>query len=647
MKSTNHANSSSGWFCAPNGRLLAGLLGFAAPTFLSRPLVNAAGWPITAQPATWLEQPALYTLLIGWGIVLLAVLIWKWLYSSSKTVSAKETTTRDFWLQLNLALSTARTFNELLDSCMCLLAEKYHADRGFISIISHKEERLRTVATIGGSPNRKNLPSDGDISASIFQQCISSGQVTMVEGLPAQTLPGDQAKAGDQWLAIPILDERKIIALIALTCDNKPLSGERLLPEVDVIQGVISNGARTFLIAAVGSIHRVSTQAARKLTSTLTGCDRVRDGLERTARLVSKFCPLDYVSLSRHDPESEDEIRWSATVKQSGLVDWQFPILPNAGKDTPARDQLTRPVCDYDLAAAPRPETIFEFCRGMRSRIALPMYDGDRRMATLILAHHQPGQYNETTFTQLEVITRVLAQWLHHLDAEIIAKRNERYLAVLGLLEKPVKGAREEIFTIIRQALAVTAVRLFRYNPRNQTFSLTASSSCRPNGESELMGRNIPAGPLSLHHRTVNRGKICAIDQSDPDSAMSVGENDMVRLGRFKTGILVPLGDQENSRGVLSVTEMRHPLRRKLAEPDRVFLRCVVPRLSSFLADETPDHSMHRLPAVLTAPLTTLGGSVELIRRRNKDKDPRITQYLTNIERATERIRAFAQGETR
>lgn len=645
MESTNHTRRPEAKSPARKWPLSASVLGFTLPTVFLSLSANGGGWPSTAEPAMWLRQPALYTMLVGCAIILLALLAWKLHQRALQESSSGKTEADDFWLRLNSVLSSAGTFNELLDSCMCLLAEKYHAVRGFVSLISQKEDRLRAVATVGGSPNGESLPAEDTLSKSIFRTCVSTGEVTIVAGPSGPPKPGSRTNTFDQWLAIPIVRNHKTLALIGLNCDSRTRGHDSSMSELDVIHSVISSGVRSFLAGAVGSIHRVAALAAEGLSGTLTGNDRIQDGLKSMALLISRFCPLDYISLSRLDPRTGDDIRWSATVNGADLVDWQYPILPRTGKDNREMEQITRPICDRDLGTNPPPTAIFETCRGMRSRMVFPIFDGDCRMGVLTLAHHEPDKYDETTCLQLEGMIRVFGQWLCHQDTEVISRRNARYLDVLNWLEEPARSTRQAMLPIMRQALAVTAVRLFRYDPARQTFSLAEASSCRPNGERELRGRHIPAAPLSLHRRALHDREFCAVDQGDPDRAMSVEESDLVRLGRFKTGVLVPVGDENHVQGVLSVIEMRHPARRRLAETDRVFLRCAAPRLSTLLTDDTIKQSRGRLPSALTAPLTTLGGSVDLIRQSDKDLDPDINRYLTNIERAAERIREFAVGE--
>jgi hypothetical protein len=619
-------------------------VGLMAAILLLPKICFAGNWPITMQPPIWLNQAPLYAMVVGCGIFLSALLGWRLMSRPrlrKKSIGHKPENT---WLSLHRAGATARTFNELLESCLVILAREYHAGRGFVSVISHRRNRLEAVATLGGDPNNDNLPADGTIGDSIFHACLTEGRACRIPVrrvcTPYPTMPTSES----YWWAIPVTSNRKTLALIGLYHEGGA-SDDPCLPDPAIVQEVISLVARSFLADAVGAVYLVRERVSEALGCELKNCRRVRQGLERTVRLVKNICPVDFISLARLDPTSGDEVRWSAELAGEELTNWQFPIIPAAGRHARTADWMRRMTYDIDLNAAPRPEAVFEACRGLRSRLVMPLLGQNRLHAALTLAHLQPEQYDDITFVRLAGAANVFAQWLHSRDEELVARRNARYLDLLDQLEHPSNGLRDELPALLREVLAVTAVRFYHFDPVDRQFFLTLSSSCRPGAGRELTGQSIPAGKLTLYRRAVEDRLPRMLNQDISACAMSNPESELTGLGRFRTGIIVPFGQRDKMHGVLSVTEMRHPARRRLGEADRTFLNCVAPRLSSVLTAPSEDILKNRIKPALAAPLIMLNGSVELIRQRPDAADPGLEQYLSNIERATERIREFAETQ--
>jgi len=585
----------------------------------------------------------MYALLVGGAIILLTLIPWRRLFVFRSLKKLRRDHGENFWLQLHLVISKSRTFNELLDSCFCLLINEFGAESGFVSVISRCQGRLEAVATFGENISGQHPPAEGNISDSVFRSNILGGRPGLISR-SCRSLSANEGKGHNrQWLGIPIVLERKSIALIGLYIDRRFANGIHQSIDPFVVQEVISSAAASFLAEAVGAIHQTRERRGKALERELATCSRIREGLEKLVSAAIGICPVEFISLARVNQLGGDEIRWCADVAGENLKNWQFPIIPAQGRRSRAIDWIDHPVIDGDLSASSRPEAVFETCREMRSRLVLPLADHGLPRAALTLAHRNPNQYDEIMLNQLDALAAAFARWLGERDAELAARRNWLYLQVLDRLERFPKDVAPQLPSLLRDTLAVTTVRFYQFDPIGQQFVLAQSSSYRPDTAGELMGKSIPAQKLVLHRRTIEEQSCRLVDQKIPALAMPEPESGLLGLGPFKTGLLVPWGERGNGQGILSVTEMRHPARRRLAEQDRAFLHCVAPHVSAVLSGKSILIPKNRIKPALTAPLMMLDGSMELIRQQQKPPDPGIEQYLSNIERATKRIREFAE----
>jgi len=592
----------------------------------------------------------LYSLLVGGSLLVLAALGWIIFSRLSRGVSSRKGDDSGFWPRLVRTTSQASSFDELLSLSLRVLAEKYRADRGIVSKYSRLNRRLHPVEVFGPAADEWGILASGEGSKSIFWSSISGRYVAVVTGPAGKPGQAGKGKTGPSWLTIPIVDRRETLAVLALAGGDIGPADGRLLREAKSIQGVISCSAANFLAAAVGAIYRDSARTTKKLIQVLSGCSSIKEALAKVTKVLRELSPVDFVSLSRSDPQSRDEIRWSALVDGGRLVEWHYPVLYKGAKEAPPAGATVPPVIDHDLKATPQPPAAIESRCGMRSRLVLPLMYGERPMATLIIAHRQPGKYDEATLTRLEGISRVFAEWLHTWDTEARAHRTDRYLDVLDRLDNLDQDKIKSLIDMLRRAMEVTMVRLFRYDPIGRLFTLVASSSARPSGKSGPAHLRTPAERLPWHRHALSSRRVCLIDQDDPERLMSTEEGRLAMIDSFKTSLLVPVYHGERSLGILTVAEMRRPARRRFEAPDYVFLRCAAARIGRFLAGDGLPSSvgadmpvLRRTASLLAAPLTTLCGSVELIRQHNEDIDEQTSRYLANIERAGERIKEVTQ----
>ena len=609
----------------------------------------AWAWPAGIQPPIWLEHPSWQTVFVGLLAIGLALFGWMFFTRLRNGQSAgKKRTSVDLWPELVRAVANAGTLDDVLRAALRVLTGHFGADQAWLAKYSARHERWVPVSV---PQLEAGITPPPDIARELAHQLralVASPEVVIEPGQPAGPA-GDNAAR--HWLLVPITNNRRLLGVLALSWKGLRPRDTDVLKTAAPLGEFLSRSVSDFVSTAAAEAVRQSTRAGEALAQQLCRHRSIESALTPIVKSLWPICRPDYAAISGVDDGS---IRWSALVEQGKPVEHRYPIISSGTDGKSSAGLLDEPSIDDDLmAGASAPQSI-EHRLSMRSRLTIPLVWAGKNMGRLTIASRQPGRFDEVTVVRLEPLARVLAEWLQIRETERLAGRMDRYLDALDRLDQADDNERDDVAGMLRQAMDVTAVRLFRYDPADESFHLTASAFARPVGERGQNYHKVPAERLPWLRLALRGDRPCLIDQNDPERLMSTEESRLAMIERFRTGLLMPLRTNKRSVGILSAVEMRHPARRRFEGVDYIFLRCASSRLGGLLPDDRiaakPDTGRPHLrlaAPLLAAPLTSIYGSVDLIRQNLGSPDERTARYLDNIERAAERIKEFGyQTET-
>lgn len=285
---------------------------------------------------------------------------------------------------------------------------------------------------------------------------------------------------------------------------------------------------------------------------------------------------------------------------------------------------------------------------GMRSRMVAPICDGQRVIGSITLAHRRFARYSETEVELAGILAAFITPWMHQIESSRMAGRTDRALTFLRKLETSIFASRDEK-SIVQDASTVvdaTGLRVYRLDDDAQSLVEVASSGRLPNGDSP---RQIPLAQLPWHRWALDSRRTLSVDQGDPESVMSGEEAAIAMDKRMKTGCLVPIIADGRPLGVIDVVEQRHPDRNTLDSGSKLILET----LASMLAQRWVESESSSVTAAdstrmserlkgwsrqVVNPLTSIIGSVELIRYKSCTLAPDAVKYLATIERSATRI---------
>ena len=619
------------------GQYVAGVVLLALPT------ANAGAWPTSFQPAVWLDQPWGQALLIGTALTGLALSGWVLLGRFRRRSSSRPRHIPDLWPELVRRTASARTLDELLRSAAQVLTDSLHADCTWVGKFSIQEDRWVPIGASGpGCHDSATLDAPSGLHALLRTVAFARKPAILPE--PLETQRKNRAR---HWLVVPIGDHHRTLAAIAISRPGLRADDAHLLTAMEPVREFLSRSVGDLVSLAASAMYQASVRAGDALAQELFRCTTIESALDKIIEFIHPICTVDYFSISRIDPRSHQEIRWSALVEGNRLVERRYPILSGSGGSV-LGPNLRQPSINHDLQNDRLLTDSVEARLGMRSRLTVPLVWGGKITGVLTVAHRQPRRFDDVTLIRLQPPARALAGWLQVRQTETLAGRMDRYLDVLDRLEHVDVEDRDTVTGLLRQAMDVTAVRLFRYDPADESFSLAGSSFARPVGERGGLRLQAPAERLPWLRFAARGEHPCLVDQNDPERFMSAEESRLAMLEQFKTGLLMSVRRDGRSLGVVSAIEMRHPARRRFEGADYLFMRCAASRLAGVLSRTEPatrqaaeQPALQPIAPLLAGPLTTIYGSIDLIRQNTQGLDERSNRYLHNIERAAERIKEY------
>ncbi|MBI5867562.1 MAG: hypothetical protein HZB43_04630 [candidate division Zixibacteria bacterium] len=467
----------------------------------------------------------------------------------------------------------------------------------------------------------------------------------------AESIGGDERK----WTIVPLISDETVVATVLLKDSMVSVTAPPVSEALTLVAGLTGRAISDWVGASAGESTRRLAQGLHQLVTSLLDERTLDRGLPAIAQALKGIVPADYLSVSWLNSAHFHEDRASMITGQRRVVEnrHRWPIWDGT---THRLLGMARPLITPDLLQSPEEtpaDGTWEKRLGLRSRIVLPIRDGERLLGTLTLAHRSVACYGLDETGPLTAFAGCLGLWLKQLEA---ARTSHRYGEVTSLANQwdhitPKSKTDFEILKEAHRAIKTSALRLYRLTPDGQAMEIVATAGrvhSLPNGQERIRLSDTPWHRCSMEHRTPHR-----IDQSDPEALMEKSEVELSMLPRMKTGWIVPITTGDMTVGFVDAIETRDPDRQSMDEPERLLLNSLARVYSRRWEQEQikpparqrwnfSGERVSEFNHSIINPLTGIIGSVELIRHKQPDLTGESVKYLNVIERSANKIHEAA-----
>ncbi|MBI3872350.1 MAG: GAF domain-containing protein [candidate division Zixibacteria bacterium] len=553
--------------------------------------------------------------------------------------------TADLWVRVAREVAAAPTLDQMLMGVGAALRTALGARAAHVFKISRARGRAIRVGAATDPTNTRPTIYDHDRLSALAAETATT--------MDLASFPGADSLM-DAIIGLPLGTENGVTAAILVEQPEVYHTDPAVSTHLRAVAALVGRAIQDWALAARGlTVATLRDNLSRHLPDLLSA-GRMEHGLPIIAQTLRNVVDGDYLYLAWWNHSRTHEDRAGLLTSDGRMVEARrgWPI----GEGTSRRIMaLRRPFITPDLRPggldSESDPDAWEQRLGMRSRLVVPVMVGRRPVGSLTVASRRIAAYGESDAQLLAVLAQILSCWLEKLEA---SRRSDRAAAVQtyvsSLLWHRAVWPGESV--LLREALAhlnVSGLRLYRVD--DDTMMLNEVGAC---GRATRGGspRRIPVNRLPWHRWALDSGRILRLDQSDPEALVGDAEVALALDLSIKTGCLVPIASGTRRLGVLDVIEHRDPGRSGLDMADQLLLTVLAELIAEHWGATDPAMSggrgqnghedrevlLKNFSREIVNPLTSIIGSVELIRHKQPGLGADAMRYLAIIERSASRI---------
>jgi len=371
----------------------------------------------------------------------------------------------------------------------------------------------------------------------------------------------------------------------------------------------------------------------------------------KMAKFLRRIIEFDYLSLAIADSSGENMQRISVGAGGNVLLSKECS-LPAKGTAVSQVIGSGKPLIQREIEQGEYVEENLFKAIGVRSRLILPL----SKYGALTLGSMKAGQYLYKDAKWLNLIGCLLSNILldYKMDEQITKKDN--LLLKFKEITEDTLGEREtgkmlsDIARNITRELPASFCRISLVGKDKSDLNTLALEKIRDQGMELKEDKTFPLSLLPWHRMVLKTGKTMLVNQEDPESLMPDEECEEIMSRGLSSGILAPIIKNQTPVGVLSIGEMRSWNRRPFEKEEIAFVKGLANQIPLLLERDSnistldsnikpgTEGKANQLGFEINSSLSTIYGSVELIKSKKETLDKETLKYLEMIEKGGQRV---------
>jgi len=387
----------------------------------------------------------------------------------------------------------------------------------------------------------------------------------------------------------------------------------------------------------------------------------IKSKLPALYKIFHEATGAEYLSLSIPEKHRKNVLRYTVGIGgnllQDGLTN---PFFRNTYIDCVYESRRSMLVDNIEARKDFEADSLLISC-GQKNLIVVPLVNYGRTIAVLTLGHSRIGRFTRRDLLMAEALSASLAPAVEGEVARHAGFERDKYLGALSTFQAALDKY-EDIDSLLRAAtdiivenVSTTVARISVLNNERTELITKALRTIRPfeNVKTENVALSREMTPW--HNMVINENRLLLINQKDPESYMDYGEAESLVISRVNSALIIPIVIDDATYGIVTLGEMRDWERNSYDSAGISFCKGVAAvvangikmlQLSRTLAGpekgaqvrlttESPRTDIYR---EFQTPLTSLRGSIELLRHKGVGWTEGSEDIMTLMERSTEQM---------
>jgi len=505
------------------------------------------------------------------------------------------------------------------------------------------------------------------LSGITFNEALWQG-LNDTDDIGKHVVDGFPDDVGQPRMILPIIVDRLPAALILVWTGAEEALEKEDYQTLRIVSDTIARKIKTDRLRLKSAFLSQVDGLRRQLAEAVDARQDLKQNLRSFCATLAKEIPFDMLSLAVFDPLNRRMSRFTVTTTGGGVLEER--ALPLAGKDSLAGYVLhaSVPLRVADMSISSRQWSEAVPNARLHSWLAVPVNEGATCAAALIVAAEAKAAF---TPRQQEVLLRSGEVVLRMVHAEHIRQGQHRALGrqkkINRFIEdmrqaKILKVAFEQAAQLLSDEAEALLVRISMVEPDGAFLHSRAMATRRPLTGIVPADGTMVLSLMGRHREAIESAHQVLVDQRGAGPKMSAAEATQSLTEELQSALLTPVKVGGKVVAIISLAEMRGAERFAFDESVREMTQTVAGVLALTIRrlwlerhrpSEQPVGDKGR-PAIvpppirnrLKSPLTSLMGSVEVLRTLSGADEATVERHLGIIDRSAQRIQQCVAEET-
>ncbi len=395
----------------------------------------------------------------------------------------------------------------------------------------------------------------------------------------------------------------------------------------------------------------------------------INSNLRALYRVLNQATGAEYISLTIPEKHRKNILRFTVGIGgnmlQDGLTN---PFYRNDYLDLVHEGRRSMLVDNIDSRKDMEADSLLLSC-GQKCIMVIPVVNNGRTIAVLILGHPRPARFTRRNLLMAEILSSSLAPAVEGELARRATFERDRYLSALSAFQTSLHK-HANIDALLRAAtelivenVSTTMARITVLDADRTELITRAMRTIRPfeNVKTENVALSREMTPW--HNMVINENRLLLINQNDPESRMDSGEAESLVIRGALSALIIPILINEMTYGVITLGEMRHWDRNSYDSAAISFCKGVAAAIANGIRmiqigqtfaengenePVQPDREIQRtnIYREFQTPLTSLRGSIELLKRKGSGQMEGSEEIMTLIEKSADQMMSIINEDS-